>query len=119
MRPAASTYNLDPMFARHWILLIAGLLAAPSFVLDAASKRAAAAAAAVDVEEVAPPDDEKVVEVSILKLRAARYRPGQPLPKWIADPDGKRVRIWGHMAIGTLEGLETFEPVPESCECNR
>lgn len=119
MSPAASIYNLVHMFARHWILLIAGLLAAPSFVLDAASKRAVAAAAAVDVEEVAPPSDGKVVEVSILKLRAARYRPGQPLPKWIADLDGKRVRIWGHMAIGTLEGLETFELVPESCECNR
>ena len=63
MSPAASIYNLVPMFARHWILLIAGLLAAPSFVLDAASKRAVAAAAAVDVEEVAPPAEGKVVEV--------------------------------------------------------
>lgn len=110
------------MSANTWIIALAGVLAAPGFVLDAASERAARIAAAIDVEEITPPDPPdpgEVVEVSILKLRNARYRPGQPLPDWVQELDGKRVSIWGHMAIGTLEGLSKFELVPESCECGR
>lgn len=107
------------MFARTSILLLAGVLAAPIAVLDGSTARALVAAASLDEEEIAPPADGEVVELSILKLKNARYRPGRPLPQWVADLDGKRVQIWGYMAIGTLEGLDKFELVPESCECGR
>ena len=99
------------------LLLLAGLIAAPSLLtrdtLELANRAISAA------EEPDEPDDEEIIEVSILELKNMRYRPGRPLPKWVAALDGKRVRIWGYMAIGTLEGLEKFELVPESCECGR
>ena len=111
------------------LLLIAGLIAAPTALrrttLDIGHQALAGAQPVEEPEEPpddppeVPPEDGEVIEVSILKLRAAKYRPGRPLPKWVAALDGKRVRIWGHMAIGTLEGLDAFELVPESCECNR
>ena len=63
------------------------------------------------------PNEEVVATISLLQLRDARYRRGQPLEDWIQDLDGKFVAIAGYMAIGTLEGLTRFEFVPEECEC--
>lgn len=97
------------------LFLLAGLVAAPSLL------RSTTYETGVWVGESArqaPPDDD-VVEVSILRLKNVRYRQGRPLPKWVRDLDGKRIRLWGYMAIGTLEGLQKFELVPESCECGR
>lgn len=64
-----------------------------------------------------PADD--VIEVSIDKLTSIEYRRGKQLPEDVAELDGKLIRIEGYMSIGTLEGVETFELVPEPCECGR
>ena len=37
----------------------------------------------------------------------------------VHELDGKRIRIEGYMSIGTIEGVESFELVPEACECGR
>jgi hypothetical protein len=66
-----------------------------------------------------PEEPEEAVEVSIEKLTSIEYRPGQELPDEIAELDGKTVTIEGYMAIGTLEGVQKFELVPEPCECGR
>ena len=63
--------------------------------------------------------DDDPVEVSIQKLKNAKYEQGKPLPDEIQELDGKTIEIEGYMAIGTLEGVDTFELVPESCECGR
>lgn len=59
------------------------------------------------------------VEVSMQKLKNANYEKGKPLPDEIQELDGKTIEIEGYMAVGTLEGVDTFELVPESCECGR
>ena len=64
------------------------------------------------------PGDEAVV-VSIEMLTSVEYRRGKELPEDIQDLDGKTIEIEGYMAIGTLEGIEKFELVPEPCECGR
>ncbi len=99
------------------LLLLAGFLAAPSLLLNTSETTSDLVLAAV--ERADAPDDDDVIEVSILALKNARYRPRRKLPKWIRELDGKRVRLWGYMAIGTLEGVQKFELVPESCECGR
>jgi len=66
-----------------------------------------------------PLTDDEAQEVSISKLTSINYRKGKPLPEDVQNLDGKRVRIEGYMALGTLEGVESFEFVPESCECGR
>jgi len=72
----------------------------------------------IDVPKPKPKPNEKVeATISLLQLRDARYRPGQPLEDWIVELDGKYVAIEGYMALGTLEGLTRFELVPEECEC--
>ena len=63
--------------------------------------------------------DDDALEVSIQKLRDAKYERGKPLPEEIQELDGKTIEIEGYMAISTLEGVTTFELVPESCECGR
>lgn len=63
--------------------------------------------------------DEEVLDVSIDKITSVEYKPGEPLPDDITELDGKMIRIEGYMAIGTLEGIEKFEFVPEPCECGR
>jgi hypothetical protein len=60
-----------------------------------------------------------IQEVNITKLTSVNYRKGKPLPEDIQILDDKRVRIEGYMALGTLEGVDSFEFVPESCECGR
>ena len=77
----------------------------------------ALAASSVAPASVAVADDP--LEVSIQKLKDAEYKKGKPLPEDIQELDGKTIKIEGYMAIGTLEGVETFELVPESCECGR
>ena len=98
-------------------ILLGGLFTAPSLLLE--TSRLANSGVLDMLERDDSPEDGEVIEVSILALKNARYRQGRPLPRWIQKPHGKRVRIWGFMAIGTLEGLENFELVPESCECGR
>lgn len=72
----------------------------------------------IEVPKPRPKQDEKVAAtISLLQLRDARYRAGQPLEDWIVELDGKYVAIEGYMALGTLEGLTRFELVPEECEC--
>ncbi len=99
-------------------LLLGGILAAPGLLLETSSTAGEYTLAAIERGD-APDDDDDAIDVSILALKNARYRRGRPLPRWIRDLDGKRVNIWGFMAIGTLEGLQKFELVPESCECGR
>jgi len=100
------------------ILLLAGVLVA-SGLLRKTTAEVGQWTLAAWVERSGDHPDEDIVEVSILRLKAARYRRGRALPGWVQDLDGKRIRLWGYMAIGTLEGLEEFELVPESCECGR
>ena len=64
-------------------------------------------------------DDDEAVTVEIVKLTSVEYRRGKALPDDIQELDGKRIRIEGYMGIGTLEGVESFELVPEACECGR
>ena len=66
-----------------------------------------------------PLTDDQAQEVNITKLTSVNYRKGKALPEEIQSLDGKRVSIEGYMALGTLEGVESFEFVPESCECGR
>lgn len=99
-------------------LLLGGIFAAPSLLVESSRVANTHALQALERTE-APDDDEEAVEVSILALKNARYRPGRALPRWIRELDGKRVNISGYMALGTLEGLKQFELVPESCECGR
>ncbi len=98
------------------LLLLGGVLAAPGLVRERSWKVGADVQAAMDRGE--EPDNE-IVEVSILRLKNARYRRGRPLPEWVQELDGKKISLWGYMAIGTLEGLSEFELVPESCECGK
>lgn len=98
------------------ILLLGGVLAAPGLLVERSWEVGGLVQASLDEGE--EPDNE-IVEVSILRLKNARYRPGRPFPQWVQDLDGKKVSLWGYMAIGTLEGLTQFELVPESCECGK
>lgn len=103
-----------------FIVLLAGILVSPALLSDTVEKVDRIGVRYFEENgDVPSPGDGDVVEVSILRLKNAKYRPGRPLPKWVRELDGKRVRIWGYMAIGTLEGLTEFELVPESCECGR
>ena len=59
------------------------------------------------------------LEVSLQELTSVDYKRGEKLPDEIAKLDGKKVTIEGYMALGTIEGVEKFELVPEPCECGR
>ena len=97
-------------------LLLAGVFAAPTVLLERSWEVGSRVQAVLD-RGVEPSND--VVEVSILRLKNARYRKGRPLPEWVEELNGKKISLWGYMAIGTLEGLSEFELVPESCECGK
>lgn len=99
------------------IVLLGGILAAPSLLMD--TTKSVGEMALKAYERGPKPAEGDVVEVSILALKNVNYRRGRALPKWVQELDGKRVSLWGYMAIGTLEGREKFELVPESCECGR
>ncbi len=64
-------------------------------------------------------DDDEAVTVEIAKLTSIKYRRGKALPDDIQELDGKLIRIEGYMGVGTLEGVDTFELLPEACECAR
>jgi hypothetical protein len=98
------------------LLLLGGVFAAPGLVRERSWKVGADVQTAMDRGQ--EPSNE-IVEVSILRLKNARYRRGRPLPEWVQELDGKKISLWGYMAIGTLEGLTEFELVPESCECGK
>lgn len=62
---------------------------------------------------------EDPIAINIDWLTNLEYKPGMKLPDEILALDGKKIQLEGYMAIGTLEGAESFEFVPESCECGR
>lgn len=66
-----------------------------------------------------PVSDDDPIEVNINWLTNLEYKPGMKLPDEILALNGKKIKLEGYMAIGTLEGAESFEFVPESCECGR
>ncbi|MEZ6021291.1 MAG: hypothetical protein R3F17_14725 [Planctomycetota bacterium] len=57
--------------------------------------------------------------LTIETLTSAEYRKGQDLPEEVMKFNGKRVRISGYMARGLDLGADTFELVPQDCECGR
>lgn len=94
------------------------------FLLPALLLGAVLCGGANPVEDTVPAvgsisDEDQAVTVRISKLTSVKYRRGKKLPADIRELDGKRIRIEGYMAIGTIEGVESFELVPESCECGR
>ena len=64
-------------------------------------------------------DDEEPVELTLEELIAAKYEPGEALDEDIAELDGKKVTVSGLMAIGTEQGLESFELVSDACGCGQ
>ena len=91
--------------------MLRGLLAIPCFVVLATGHIPASGPPVPTIADAQ--------EVNITKLTSVNYRKGKALPEEIQSLDGKRVSIEGYMALGTLEGVESFEFVPESCECGR
>ena len=76
-------------------------------------------AASMVTPAAAPAAQDPVIELSLLDLMSLDYRPGKKLPAWVLALDGRRVRIEGYMALGTLEGVEKFELVWDSCGCGQ
>ena len=74
------------------LLLLGGVIAAPGVLLDRSWKVGDKVQAAMERGEA--PSNE-IIEVSILRLKNARYRRGRPLPEWVQELDGKR--ITGHI----------------------
>lgn len=74
-----------------------------------------------DPPDEVPPDEvpEEATEVRIETLTGIEYKRGGDLPQEVLDLDGKRITLDGYMAIGTFEGVSTWELVPEACECGR
>ncbi len=70
-------------------------------------------------EEPEEEPEEASVLVTIEFLTSIEWRRGQDVPDEVMAFDGKRVKIAGYMATGTPMGSETFELVPQSCECGR
>ncbi len=69
-------------------------------------------------EEEEEPEEASVL-VTIEFLTSIEWRRGDDVPQEVMDFDGKRIKIAGYMAVGTPLGSETFELVPQSCECGR
>ena len=102
------------------LLLLAGLVYSTGQIARSAQRVSAWLPTLSDIDLPEPePEEQVAASMSILKLRDARYRRGKPLERWIRDLEGKRVSIEGYMAIGTLEGMRTFELTPEDCECGQ
>lgn len=74
-----------------------------------------------DDEEEEPDEEpeEASVLVTIEFLTSIEWRRGDDVPQEVMDFDGKRIKIAGYMAVGTPLGSDTFELVPQSCECGR
>ena len=104
------------MMIQAQFLLLACLLA--GFSSDA-QHQTASDTARLSTEHRVSVDDDEAIEVDIEDLTGIDYKRGRKLPKSIEKLDGKRIKITGYMAVGTLEGTSTFELVPESCECGR
>ena len=100
-------------------LLIACLLFGSESQTQPGASRTGQDLPASNLPHGALPLEEEAVEVSIEELTGIDYKRGRKLPDNIQDLDGKRIKITGYMAIGTLEGTDTFELVPEACECGR
>lgn len=79
----------------------------------AAAALLAPAAVAVD-----DPPAEAPVEVDIVRLTSIEWKPGEALPRWIADLDGREVIISGYMFGDVDDEVSTFSVVSDSCTCS-
>ncbi len=57
------------------------------------------------------------IEVELVTLTSIDWKPGNEIPEEIRKLDGKRIRINGVMAMGTVEGIDTFQLVSDGCAC--
>lgn len=62
-------------------------------------------------------DDELPVDIDIVDLTSIEWGPGEPLPRWIQNLDGRRVRIAGYMHASTQDDASEFMLVDDSCIC--
>jgi hypothetical protein len=62
-------------------------------------------------------DDDEPIEVDLIELTLIDWQPGKEVPEKIKKLDGKRIRIKGLMAMGTVEGVDTFNLVTSGCSC--
>ena len=103
------------MIAATTIQLAAALLA--PLILAAVPQREAPSAPVSAYAPDDPPPDEIPIDVDLLELTDIEYRPGDPLPAWIQELDGRRVRIAGYMHASTGQGADEFMLVTDSCVC--
>ena len=62
-------------------------------------------------------DDELPVDVDIIDLTSVEWIPGDDLPQWVQDLEGRRVRIAGYMHASTKRRSTEFMLVDDSCVC--
>jgi hypothetical protein len=62
-------------------------------------------------------DDDEPIEVDLIELTLIDWQPGKEVPEKIKKLDGKHIRIKGLMAMGTVEGVDTFNLVTSGCSC--
>ena len=62
-------------------------------------------------------DDELPVDVDIVDLTRIEWEPGKPLPVWVQELNGRRVRIGGYMHVTTEDDVSAFMLVGDSCVC--
>ena len=60
---------------------------------------------------------EDPIEVELVMLTSIDWKPGAQIPEEIRKLDGKRIRIKGVMAMGTVEGVDSFQLVNDGCAC--
>lgn len=68
----------------------------------------------------APADVElldEIPELDLVELMNLSWREGRRLPRRYRDLDGLEVRVQGYMALGTPEGIESFQLTSDSCGC--
>ncbi len=85
-----------------------------SFALGA---MALAPVASLQASPAPPVVDDEPIEVELSDLTTIDWRPGREVPEKIRKLDGKRIRIKGLMAMGTVEGVDTFNLVTSGCSC--
>lgn len=63
--------------------------------------------------------DDEVPEIKLTDLMEVEYKRGKALPADITAYSGKTIKITGLMAIGTPEGMQTFQLVNDACGCGQ
>lgn len=56
-------------------------------------------------------------ELDLVELMNLSWREGKRLPKRYRNLDGLTVRVQGYMALGTPEGIESFQLTSDACGC--